>query len=293
MATRAGSAPVRRLMAIGLSTAALLGAGAAPVPAADEHWQVGASASYSSGHYGTDQTTRILYVPMSVRRLFDQGDMTLTIPYVSIDSDGAVTLVGGVPNRINGSSGGTTTGTGGGQGRGNSKKPGSLTPSPTSDSGIGDIIFKARYYLLDEGAWLPNVSLFSRTKFPTADSERGLGTGEFDQGFGVETSKMLTDRWVGFADLGYTFIGDPPGLDLRNQWSYALGGGYYLTKTLLGSLFYEERTALVSTLANPRDLLFAANWTPTPRVRFQSSFEVGLSSGAPNYGLTGGLAIRF
>jgi len=54
-----------------------------------------------------------------------------------------------------------------------------------------------------------------------------------------------------------------------------------------------ERTALVSGLANPRDLLFAANWTPAPRVRVQSSFEVGLSSGAPNYGLTGGLAVRF
>lgn len=290
MGARAGSAQAR-LTALCLSTATLVGAGAVPASAADERWQVGASVSYSSGHYSTDQATRILYVPFSVRRLFDQGDVTLTIPYVSLDSDGAVTLLSGVPNRINGSTGGTGGGTG--PGRGNSKKPGSLTPSPTSDSGIGDIIFKARYYLLDERGPLPTVALFSRTKFPTADSERGLGTGEFDQGFGVETSKMLTDRWIGFADLGYTFIGDPPGLDLRNQWNYALGAGYYFTKTFLGSLFYEERTALVSGLANPRDLLFAANWTPSPRVRFQSSFEVGLSSGAPNYGLTGGLAVRF
>src|SRR5512147_1564799 len=42
-------------------------------------WQVGGSAFFSSGKYGTDTRTDTLYVPLSLRRLFDDGDLTLVI----------------------------------------------------------------------------------------------------------------------------------------------------------------------------------------------------------------------
>jgi len=255
-----------------------------------ENWQIGFSPTYSSGDYGTASTTTIAYLPLSIRRLFDAGDITLVIPYISITGSGAVTVLSGVPNRTSGS------GSSGGGASGKGKKAGTVPPTdPTesTESGLGDIILRGRYYLLDERGPFPTLALTGRIKIPTADEDRGLGTGEFDEGFGVEVTKKLVGNWVGFLDLGYTFIGDPPGLDLRNQWNYDLGLGYYFTKDLLGSLYYEEWRAIVAELPNPRDLLFAVNYKATSLLRFNASMQLGLSDGAPDYGLTGGISFRF
>ncbi len=251
------------------------------------NWQVGFSPSYLTGDYGTGSTTTITYLPVSVRRLFDNGDLTFIMPYVCVTSNGAVTLLSGVPNRVsqNGNSGSGTSGKG--------KKPGNVEPSSSTDCGIGDLIFRGRYYLVDEREWVPTIAVTGRVKIPTADSSRGLGTGEFDEGAGVEVSKKLIGQWRGFADFGYTLIGDPSNLNLRNQWYYDLGVGYDLTKDLLLSMYYEEYRALIAGLSNPRDLLFAVNYKATDALRLNASTLVGLSDGAPDYGLTGGISWRF
>ncbi len=264
-----------------------------------ENWQIGFTPYYSSGDYGTASTTTITYLPLSIRRLFDNGDITLVIPYISITGSGAVTVLSGVPNRTSGSGAtgsGSSGGGGQGQGQGKGKKPGTVSPTdPTesTDSGLGDIILRGRYYLLDERGPFPTLALTGRIKFPTADADRGLGTGKFDEGLGLEVTKKLIGNWIGFLDLGYTFIGDPPTANLRNQWNYDLGLGYYFTKDFLGSFYYEEWRALVEGLSNPRDLLFAMNYKATSILRFNASLLVGLSDGAPDYGLTGGLSFRF
>jgi len=264
-----------------------------------ENWQIGFTPYYSSGDYGTASTTTITYLPLSIRRLFDDGDITLVIPYIIITGSGAVTVLSGVPNRTSGSGAtgsGSSGGGGQGQGQGKGKKPGTVSPTdPTesTDSGLGDIILRGRYYLLDERGPFPTLALTGRIKFPTADADRGLGTGKFDEGLGLEVTKKLIGNWIGFLDLGYTFIGDPPTANLRNQWNYDLGLGYYFTKDLLGSFYYEEWRALVEGLSNPRDLLFAMNYKATSILRFNASLLVGLSDGAPDYGLTGGLSFRF
>ena len=168
-------------------------------------------------------------------------------------------------------------------------------PEPTSstDCGIGDLVFRGRYYLVDEREWVPTIAVTGRVKVPTADSDRGLGTGEFDESVGVEVSKKLIGNWLGFMDFGYTFIGDPPDVNLRNQWYYDVGVGYNLTKNLLASMYYEEYRAVIEGLSNPRDLLFAMNYKASEALRLNASTLVGLSDGAPDYGLTGGISWRF
>ena len=85
----------------------------------------------------------------------------------------------------------------------------------------------------------------------------------------------------------------PDNLALRNQWKYDVGFGYYVTPNLLASVYYEEYRSLLSGLQNPRDVLVAANYLATPAIRMNASVQVGLSNGAPDYGLTGGVSIRF
>jgi hypothetical protein len=255
-------------------------------------WRVSATVNYSSGSYGTDSRTNILYAPMTVRRIFRDGDISLTIPFVSISGTGAVRLVGGVPTRT-GSSGGSVVGaSGGGPGRG--KNPGEIPLSATTtDSGLGDIILRGRYYLIEEGDMVPLVAITGRVKLPTADADRGLGTGEFDEGAGVELTKRLADRWLAYLAGGYNIIGDAPGTNFNNQWWYDVGIGHNVTDNLHVSVFYEEYRALVDTVNNARDLLTLANYAVDDTVHLTGSLLVGLSNGAPNYGLGGGVRFRF
>jgi len=73
---------------------------------------------------------------------------------------------------------------------------------------------------------LPEVEPYLKIKFPTADEDRGLGTGEFDETIGVDLSKQLLERMSGFLTLAYTFIGDPPGTNLRDSFAGSIGAAY-------------------------------------------------------------------
>lgn len=255
-------------------------------------WRVIATVNYSSGSYGADSRTNILYAPMTVRRVFRDGDVSLTIPFLSISGTGAVRLVGGVPTRtssaIAGPVGALAAVSRGGKGPGASP-----LAAATTDSGLGDMILRGRYYLIEESSVMPLVAVTGRVKLPTADADRGLGTGEFDEGAGVELTKTLGDRWLAYLDGGYNLAGDAPGTNFNNQWWYDVGVGYDVTESLHMSVFYEEYRALVNTVNNARDLLAVANYVVDDTVHLTGSLLVGLSNGAPNYGLGGGVRFRF
>jgi outer membrane putative beta-barrel porin/alpha-amylase len=245
-------------------------------------WRVGGSAFYTSGKYGTDVRTDTLYVPTSLRRLFTNGDLTLVIPYVSVTSNCGVTIVNGVPLRTGGLCPTTTS-------------PAGTFPARVTESGLGDLLLIGRYYLYTEQAdgLLPSIMVSGRIKAPTADRDRGLGTGAWDEGVGLGLTKMLTSKLIGFTDVGYTFIGKPEGANLQDQWSYDLGLGYYVLPTVLVSLYYEEARAVVPTLANPQDVFLATSWRVTNDFRVNAGIEKGLSNGAPDYGASVGASMRF
>lgn len=245
-------------------------------------WRVGGSAFYTTGKYGTDVRTDTLYVPSSLRRLFNNGDLTLVIPYVSVTSNCGVTIVNGVPLRTGGLCPSTTG-------------PSGTFPSRVTESGLGDLLLIGRYYLYTEQAdgLMPSVMVSGRIKAPTADRDRGLGTGEWDEGVGLGLTKMIAHKLVGFTDVGYTFIGKPDGANLRDQWSYDLGLGYYVLPQVLVSLYYEEARAVVPTFENPRDVFLATSWRVTNDFRLNAGIEKGLSNGAPDYGASVGAGMRF
>jgi len=234
------------------------------------NWQLSSSITYESGHFGTGTRVDLVYIPFTLKRLFDQGDIGLTLPFVSLRTTGEATLVGGTLQRIR-------------------KGP----KAPVTRSGVGDMILKGRYYAVDEHGLLPTIVLVAMIKFPTADESQGLGTGKFDEGVGLEVSRTFLKDFSAYFDISYTVIGSPAGTDLNNQTTYDIGLGYKFTTQLLGRVFYEERTALITGQPNPRSLLFDADYKVTPAFRLNALVEAGLSSGAPNYGLTAGASVKF
>jgi len=92
-------------------------------------WRVGGSAFYTTGKYGTDVRTDTLYVPTRLRRVFDNGDLTLVIPYVTVTSNCGVTIVNGVPLRTGGLCPSTTSSSG-------------TFPKRVTESGLGDLLLE-------------------------------------------------------------------------------------------------------------------------------------------------------
>jgi hypothetical protein len=263
--------------------------------AQDERWQVGTAPSFSSGRFGTDTRTEVLHTATTARRLFDDGDMTLVFPVTCIWGNGAVTVINGTPVRKEQTS---RTSDVSRPVRGTddvSLRPGSgALPVETRNCGMGDIVVRGRYYLVDERGWKPTIAVRGHVKAPTASAERGLGTGRPDEGIGLEVSRTLVGGTLVMADGGYTIIGDADGVDFNNTWWYDIGIGQNLANGAVNvSVFFEEYRALVHGLVNARDVLAAVSVKGANRWRVQVAGQFGLTDGAPDRGLTIGASRRF
>jgi len=289
-----------------LGVLAALSAFASPADA--QSWQVGFVPSFLSGSYGSGERTEIFYAPVTAKRIFRDGDLTLVVPYLCVRGAAGVTVIGESPVRTGGGGATTTTVTTptrpsapgartgaapAGQGRGAAANA-TTTSSPVHRTcGIGDTIVRGRYYALDERAWMPTVAVRAHLKVPTADAERGLGTGRADEGVGVELTRSVGRGLSVMADAGYTFVGEPDGLDLAQPWWYDVGIGQDLARgTMNVSVFFEEYRAILPGLPNVRDVLVAfalksGGW------QAQLAAQLGASEGATERGFTVGISRRF
>jgi hypothetical protein len=256
-------------------------------------WQIGLSPSFSSGRYGTDTRTEIVYTPITARRLFDAGDLTVVMPFLCITGNGGVTVVNGTPLRtdqpLRPAAGGTRGAT-----------PTVRTPAPaqpvTTECGPGDLVCRGRSYLVDENGAAPTIAVRAHVKAPTASDEKGLGTGRPDEGIGVEISRRVGGGVTLMADGGYTLIGKPEGgaADYRNSWWYDAG----VAKELRGgaitfSVFFEEYTSIVRDLPASRDVLAAVMFISRTGWRAQVGGQFGISDGAPDHGVILSASRRF
>ncbi len=256
-----------------------------PVP---DRWQTSLAMGSSTGQYGTASPTTVLYVPWTIRRLFDRGDISLAVPFVSITGDCSVTLLNGVPNATGGTCRSRTISLLNGR----IQRTFTL-PQTVTNQGLGDVVLQGRYYVLEEQQWMPDVAVTARVKFPTANPDVGLGTGEFDEGVGLELTKEVFRDVLLLGTAGFTITGKPNTVSLRNQWNYNVGVGYSFTDRLLATVYYEEWRALISGFQNPRDVLMGLNYRLPSGLSLSGSVLIGLSDGAPDWGLTGGVSMRF
>ena len=93
--------------------------------------------------------------------------------------------------------------------------------------GLGDISGSLRYTALHESESSPSIALNINAKSPSGDEKRRLGTGTWNIGAGVSLTKTI-DPVVFFGSLGYTSRLSVGEVDLGDQISYTLGGGFSL-----------------------------------------------------------------
>lgn len=242
------------------------GLGWAQQPQAPARVTLRMGVGYDQGDFGTGETSRAAYLPVSVRFDANRFDFTVSSSFARIDTSEGVRLIDGVPTQ-------TSSG------------------MPLQESGIGDTIVRSRFFIWENAATdLPSLTPFVRVKIPTAREELGLGTGRPDVGIGVEVDKRLHQLFL-FGDVGYTVVGKVPGLDLRNRTTLGFGVGKDLSDSTTVSGMFDWRSAIVAGNPNPAEFTGVLNYKLTPTVSLSPNGFVGLTRGSSDFGV--GLQMSF
>jgi len=209
--------PLRKTIVGGVVLAVAALFVAAPSFAADtKKFAVGLGMNYATGDYGTDKTTDSLRVPLTIDYFpNDRLDFELVIPYL-YQSNSNTILSGGTRFPFERHEGMRQT---------------SFNTSD-SESGLGDISLTAGYILRPGTETLPSLRPLIYLKFPTADEDKGLGTGEFDIGAGLGASQWF-GLWYAFAEGRYIFQGSNSDLGLKDYGTLEGELGYRVTERFL------------------------------------------------------------
>jgi len=100
------------------------------------------------------------------------------------------------------------------------------------ENGIGDLGLGVKWQFFGETAWCPRQALVPSVKFPTADEDKGLGSGETDYDLTWVASKSLSERLGAHVNAGYSWIGEPEG----ERMGDVVHGGLALDFQLLAAL---------------------------------------------------------
>ena len=268
--------PRTGVLAVGLVLLAIT-----PARAEEEHpwWALSTSFNYSVGDYGTGKDTTLIYVPFTLGVTpLERLTVSLTVPYIRQTSQTVVVTGGGVAVKQ--------------QEKGKLHTAAESSVTRTED-GLGDLLLKGSFIVLPEQSVLPEIAPYLKIKFPTADEDRGLGTGKFDETLGIDLSKRFFDRWFGYVSVAYTFIGSPAGEDLRNTFGWSVGAAYAILQPLSVFAFVDGNTAIAHGQADPVELRVGAEYKLFKALKLTGSVTRGLTDGAADWGASAGLALWF
>jgi hypothetical protein len=250
---------------------------AASARAEDQPWfSLASSVNYTVGDYGTGKDTTIVYAPFTLGvSPIDRLWLSVTVPFLYQTTQNVVLTGGGVASRK--------------EQKGRLAKP----ARATTEEGLGDVLVKVSYTILEERPLLPEIEPYVKIKFPTADKDKGLGTGEYDETLGVDLSKNLAGGLYGYLTVAYTFIGNPPGADLRDTFGWSLGAAYAVIRPLSVYAFLDGATSVAPGQDDPLEVRVGAELKITRVLKLTGSVTRGLSNGSPDWGVSAGLALRF
>jgi hypothetical protein len=248
--------------------------------------KVGAGIDYTTGKYGTSQTTDITQVPVTFGYDIDRWSFKLAVPYIHVSgADNVIPGVGPVKN---------TNPKGRGHGKGNSQ--GGTTPPPVettgSASGLGDITAAATYEAYGNRESQFGIDLTGKVKFGTADADKGLGTGKNDYTFSADMYKGF-GAWTVFGGVSYTWLGSSQYIQLNDVFGANAGASYKLDTHSSFGAYYDYREKASDTSFARNELTgyyaykFASGW------KAQAYVTKGFTDGSPDWGVGATVAYSF
>jgi len=260
------------------------------VQAEEYPYSVGLGFEFSSGKYGTDIRTDSIYAPLTiVASPTDRLGVSLEIPFVYQSNSNVLSSIATGGMQSNRTIMRSAVGVSGMSGSGSGASS-SATGTDQSESGLGDITLKVGYVLLPEKDSLPQIRPAVFVKFPTADKNKALGTGEFDEGVAVEISKWF-GNWNPFAEAGYTVQGKSAQLSLRNYVAYNAGVGYQVGDNFRPILLIKGATAPADGASSLLEARLKLKYQATSSTGIDGYLAKGITTNSPDYGI--GLSVYY
>lgn len=191
---------------------------------------------YSSGKFNLPTSTNISYVPYSLKYTEGPYSFRASSGYISFASPrNVVTAVEGTPLITDVI----------------------LTPneqrSSLRKSGFGDVYLTGSYAIENPYVTDLFVDLSASIKIPTADENKGLGTGKVDYTVKADAS-YLFGNFMPFATIGYRIVGKTHLYDLQNTFFASIGLSYYLTYDTSIGVSYDYRESATPGFNSPKEI---------------------------------------
>jgi hypothetical protein len=238
--------------------------------AQDGSFSFSVGAEYTTGDYGTSDTTDIWYFPATFKYETERHSIALTVPVVIVEGTGSV-----VP---------------GGMGTHGGSLPSGTSTSSRTESGPGDIELRGSINLTMEDKHGPRIDLTGKIKFGTADAGDNLGTGEDDYAVQLDFERHYGANNL-FGTLGYTVLGDPPGVDYNDVFYGTIGlSNRFSDNTTFGMALDAQEEVLPG--ADPAfELLLFMTSQSDAKTKATGYVIKGLSDGSPDWGV--GVLLKF
>ena len=160
--------------------------------------------------------------------------------------------------------------------------------------GVGDISLFAKFAVLLEERWIPDLSVLAHGRIPTGDKEKMLGAGEPAFGFGFAADKHFGKFFLNLN--GFYFLLDEPDifgdLEVNNVFAGSLMAGYQITDRFAPMIQVNAATALFDDTGvdaldrNLMQLIVGFQYNFSSSTRFQIGFAEDLiSSSSPDFTL--------
>lgn len=236
--------------------------------AEDAFWQTYVGFDFSSGKYGESSTTEMLYLPLIVKYQTFPLSFKATVPYLHIS--GPVSAVGGFDGI-------------------------EITDTTSSSdneirnvSGLGDVQLSASWAMDTLWNHAPYADLVAKVKLPTADEDKGLGTGELDTQLQLDLASVH-GAYTPLFTIGHKW----PGYDgFKNQTLASLGFDFRISeKNNLGTLF-DYRDASSDSQEPRREWTFYYQYKLSRQYRLMSYVVTGSTSASPDWSFGAQISYR-
>lgn len=161
-----------------------------------------------------------------------------------------------------------------------------------SASGIGDTFLDLSRRIVDETASLPGTSLHAGVKIPTADEDKGLGTGKVDYQAGVALNKEV-GRWSLEGGIDYNILGEPDDYDLDNYISGYAAVATGIRPNMEVAMQLSGAQAASSESEAELALGLKLRYDIEQVGEFSAGLQKGLADGSPDYSVVVGYSISF
>lgn len=259
----------------------LLLAGVLPAaPAfAQEGLSVGAGVEYSTGDYGSVSDTNLWSLPVYGEYVMGPLAIRASLPWLRLTGPGDVIpglgQVGSVKGRRKGVPGTPST------------------AARSTESGIGDLTGSVSYELPFSVKDQLVFDVTGRIKLPTADEDKGLGTGEFDYAVEAGAHQFVGQQLKLSATLGYAILGDGGATPLDNIFYGNLGAQYRIDEQFSAGLSLALGQATSSFGESRTDLTASIAYDLDKNYRLKGYVMKGFSDGSPDRGIGVLMEVRF